>query len=411
VTGSGAGSLTAAVQAGLAGVGIPSLSAGVQRLMTAYRSGEVPAAPVMAARADAAAYAAYRMPATVAATSQTLRQLAQSLAGWAPRTLVDFGAGTGGAAWAVANELPSVESMTLLEQSADAIRLGKAILAAADVPVLHAATWHPWQLPANGASPSAAPAPARAAPAPAPAPAAPAPAPAVPAPAPAPAAPAPAPAVPAPAPAAPAPAPAVPAPAPAAPAPAPAADLATAAYVLGELTPAQQSALVALAARAAPAVLLVEPGTPAGHRRILAARMQLLAAGYVVAAPCPHQLDCPLAVPGDWCHFGARLQRSAMHRQAKGVELSYEDEKYSYVAAIRPDGLAGMAVAAPDGRIVRRPQQRKGLVMLSLCARDGTIGRDLVSKSKGEIYRQARKISWGDRWPPANHGDEHDADP
>jgi ribosomal protein RSM22 (predicted rRNA methylase) len=265
---------------------------------------------------------------------------------------VDFGAGTGGAAWAVADELPSIESMTLLEQSADAIRLGKAILAAADVPVLRAATWHPWQLPAAGALPSAAPAPAPAAQAPA--------------------------------------------------APAPAADLAIAAYVLGELTPAQQAALVALAARAAPAVLLVEPGTPAGHRRILAARTQLLAAGYVVAAPCPHQLDCPLAIEGDWCHFGARLQRSAVHRQAKGVELSYEDEKYSYVAAVRPDGLDGMAVTAPDGRIVRRPQQRKGLVTLSLCARDGTFRRDLVSKSKGEVYRQARKISWGDGWPPVS---------
>jgi ribosomal protein RSM22 (predicted rRNA methylase) len=349
VTGSGAGSLTAAVQAGLAGVGLPSLSAGVQRLMAAYRSGEVPAAPVMAARVDAAAYAAYRMPATVAATGQALRELRQSLATWTPRTLLDFGAGTGGAAWAVADQLPSVESMTLLEQSADAIRLGKAILAAAQAPSLRTATWRPWLLPAGaaelgtslaslGGDLTAAPGSAGA-------------------------------------------------------------DLATAAYVLGELTPAQQSALVALAAEAAPAVLLVEPGTPAGHRRILAARAQLLAAGYVVAAPCPHQLGCPLEVAGDWCHFGARLQRSAVHRQAKGAELSYEDEKYSYVAAVRPDGLA-VAVAA--GRVVRRPQQRKGLVTLSLCARDGTIRPELVSKSKGEAYRQARKISWGDRWPPAN---------
>jgi ribosomal protein RSM22 (predicted rRNA methylase) len=386
VTGSGAGSLTAAVQAGLAGAGIPSLSAGVQRLMTAYRSGEVPAAPVMAARADAAAYAAYRMPATVAATGQALRELWQSLPGWAPRTLVDFGAGTGGAAWAVADQLPSVESMTLLEQSADAIRLGKAILAAAEAPSLRTATWRAWQLPADAALPAAGlPAaglpsadlattvgPASADPATGPGPAGADPGTDL-----------------------------GPAGADLATAGPAAADLATAAYVLGELTPAQQWALVALAAQAAPAVLLVEPGTPAGHRRILAARAQLLAAGYVVAAPCPHQLGCPLAVAGDWCHFGARLQRSAVHRQAKDVELSYEDEKYSYVAAVRSDGRS---LAAPEGRIVRRPQQRKGLVTLSLCTRDGTIRRDLVSKSKGEAYRQARKISWGDSWPPADQG-------
>jgi ribosomal protein RSM22 (predicted rRNA methylase) len=339
MTGSEAGSLPAAVQAGLAGAGIPSLAAGVQRLMTAYRSGEVPDAPVLASRADAAAYAAYRMPATAAATAQALRELRLSLPGWTPGCLLDFGAGTGGAAWAAADLLPSIESMTLLEQSADAIRLGKAILAAAAAPCLRSAAWRSWRLAPDGQSSAADGLPA--------------------------------------------------------------ADLAIAAYVLGELTPAQQSALVGLAAQAAPAVLLVEPGTPAGHRRILAARDQLMAAGYAVAAPCPHQQRCPLDVAGDWCHFGARLQRSAVHRQAKGVELSFEDEKFSYVAAVRP---ADQRADTPYGRIVRRPQQRKGLVMLDLCARDGSVTRALVSKSKGESYRQARKISWGERWPPGGAG-------
>jgi ribosomal protein RSM22 (predicted rRNA methylase) len=357
VTGSGAGSLTAAIQAGLAGSGIPSLSAGVQRLMTAYRSGEVPDAPVMASPSDAAAYAAYRMPATSAATAQAVRELCRSVPGWAPTTLLDFGAGTGGAAWAVADELPTVVSMMLLEQSAEATRLGKAILAAAAEPSLRAAQWRSWRLEASPRQPKAG--------------------------------------------------------RPTADVSSagslraelvaadlakdglPSADLATAAYVLGELEPAQQAELVALAVSAAPVVLIVEPGTPAGHRRILAARTQLLAAGYAVAAPCPHELRCPLDVEGDWCHFGARLQRSALHRQAKGVELSYEDEKYSYVAAVSHDA----EIAAREGRIVRRPQQRKGLVTLDLCAPDGSTRRALVSKSKGEMYRQARKAAWGERWP------------
>jgi len=351
--------------------------------MTAYRSGEVPAAPVMASKSDAAAYAAYRMPATVAATGQALGELRRSLPGWTPATLLDFGAGTGGAAWAVAEQLPTVASMTLLEQSAEAIRLGQAILAAAQAPCLRTATWRSWRLAAD-AKPSAAGVPT------------------------------------ADGPSAGVPTPGVATPGVTTPgvttlgvttadgstaglptAGLPTADLATAAYVLGELTPAQQSALVALAASAAPAVLFVEPGTPAGHRRILAARAQLLAARYVVAAPCPHQLGCPLDVEGDWCHFGARLQRSAVHRQAKGVELSYEDEKYSYVAAVR---AASLEVATSQGRLVRRPQQRKGLVLLDLCWRDGTTRRELVSKSKGETYRQARKTAWGDRWPPADEG-------
>jgi len=337
------GHLAAAIQSGLAGAGIPSLTAGVQRLMAAYRSGEVPDHPVMASRADAAAYAAYRMPATAAATALALQQTQLSLPGWAPTTLLDFGAGTGGAAWAAARALPSVGAMTLLEQSPDAISLGAAILAESSVDPLPSATWRQWQLPGADAGPAGADGPAAdhwvAA--------------------------------------------------------LPAADLATAAYVLGELTPGQQMALVTLAARTAPVVVLVEPGTPAGHRRILAARAQLLAAGYLIAAPCPHQLGCPLDVAGDWCHFAARLPRSALHRQVKGAELSHEDEKFSYVAGVRE---ATGRPERPAGRVVRRPQQRKGLVTLDLCACDGTSRRELVSKSKGEAYRRARKTSWGDRW-------------
>jgi ribosomal protein RSM22 (predicted rRNA methylase) len=109
--------LADAIEAGLAGTRVPVLTAGVQRLMAAYRSGDLPDAPVMASRADAAAYAAYRMPATAAATAAAIREMRRSLPGWTPTTVLDFGAGTGAVAWAAAAALPSVESMTLLEQS------------------------------------------------------------------------------------------------------------------------------------------------------------------------------------------------------------------------------------------------------------------------------------------------------
>jgi hypothetical protein len=128
-TGQGATSLTSAVRAGLRGAGVAGLSAGVQRLMDAYRSGAVPAAPVLASARDVAAYAAYRMPATEAATGAALAQLRLALPGWAPASVVDFGAGTGGASWAIASAVSPVR-LTLLEQSAEAIRLGQAILGA-----------------------------------------------------------------------------------------------------------------------------------------------------------------------------------------------------------------------------------------------------------------------------------------
>ena len=127
-----AGALAVAIQAGLAGAGVPALTAGVQRLMAAYQSGENLAAPALATRTDAAAYAAYRMPATAAADGLALRQARLSLPGWRPATLLDFGAGTGSMAWAAATELPSVDAMILLEQSAAAIGIGRAILAGAE---------------------------------------------------------------------------------------------------------------------------------------------------------------------------------------------------------------------------------------------------------------------------------------
>ena len=174
----------------------------------------------------------------------------------------------------------------------------------------------------------------------------------------------------------------------------PAADLVTMAYVLAELPPDARRGL--LDQVRADTVVVVEPGTPAGHRRVLEAREVLVGRGFRVVAPCPHDLGCPLDVPGDWCHFATRLPRSPRHRQAKGGTLGWEDEKFSYVAATR--GPAGPA----PGRIVRHPYLRKGLVELTVCDRPPGISRRTVSKRQGTTYRAARDAGWGDPWPPAD---------
>ena len=89
------------------------------------------------------------------------------------------------------------------------------------------------------------------------------------------------------------------------------------------------------------------------------------------ALPAPG--GCPLAA-GDWCHFGARVNRSALHRRVKEADLGYEDEKFSYVAAGGGRSPTGIA------RVLRRPAQRKGLVSLRLCRPDGTAGDRIVTK-------------------------------
>src|SRR5258708_29837481 len=114
-----------------------------------------------------------------------------------------------------------------------------------------------------------------------------------------------------------------------------AADLLIASYIIGEISDAERTALAdVMWAKTRDTLLIVEPGTPAGYGRMIALRRQMIAAGAHVAAPCPHDGECPISTP-DWCHFTQRLPRSRAHKQLKSAELPYEDEKFSYVALTR----------------------------------------------------------------------------
>lgn len=170
-------------------------------------------------------------------------------------------------------------------------------------------------------------------------------------------------------------------------------DLVTVSYVLGELTEADRRAVTDEAARAARAVVLIEPGTPEGYLRVIEARDRLIAAGFRVVAPCPHSAACPIERGTDWCHFSARVSRSSLHRQVKGGSLPYEDEKFSYVAAVRD-----LDVPPAPARVVRKPQIRKGQVLLDLCTPGDGLTRQTVTKRHGDLYRAARDVNWGDEW-------------
>jgi ribosomal protein RSM22 (predicted rRNA methylase) len=168
-------------------------------------------------------------------------------------------------------------------------------------------------------------------------------------------------------------------------------DLAVLSYVLNELSKLDATRVLRQAWDAAGSVLvLLEPGTPAGFARILEARRQLIEWGAHIAAPCPHAGECPLQRP-DWCHFAVRVDRTRAHRCAKGGELSYEDEKFSYVVATR----AAPAVAA--SRVLRHPLHSPGRVELKLCTPTGL--KTLIAGKKHPDWKQARKASWGDSWP------------
>jgi ribosomal protein RSM22 (predicted rRNA methylase) len=173
------------------------------------------------------------------------------------------------------------------------------------------------------------------------------------------------------------------------------ADLVTVSYVLSELDASQQDVLVLNAMARGSVVVVAEPGTPDGYARVLRVRDTFRVAGWTLLGPCPHAADCPLVQP-DWCHFGARVSRSAEHRRLKGAQLSYEDEKFSWVAAAAP----GVVATQPDSaRILRRPLKHKGFVEFQACRPDGSAGREVVSKKDRERYRAARDAEWGDSVP------------
>ncbi|MER6622378.1 small ribosomal subunit Rsm22 family protein [Streptomyces sp. NPDC000931] len=307
--------------------GIPARQAAqaVERLIANYRGATPTEAPILRDRADVAAYAAYRMPATFEAVRSALEAFADAVPGWAPGGHVDVGGGTGAAAWAVSATWDGERPVTVLDWAEPALALGRELAAAN--PALRDTRWHRSRIGAALTIEST--------------------------------------------------------------------DLVTVSYVLNELTAPDRAALVDAAAHAARAVVIVEPGTPDGYARVIEARDRLISAGFHVAAPCPHGAACPIAPGTDWCHFSARVSRSSLHRQVKGGSLAYEDEKFSYVAATR------LPVDPAPARVVRKPQIRKGQVLLDLCEKDPALRRTTVTKRHGDLYRAARDTDWGDPWPPA----------
>jgi ribosomal protein RSM22 (predicted rRNA methylase) len=189
------------------------------------------------------------------------------------------------------------------------------------------------------------------------------------------------------------------------------ADLVVASYVLAEMAEADAVRTARdLWPRAEQALVLIEPGTPAGFSRIRAARAALIDAGAHVAAPCTHDNACPMAGSvgasrsdnqisvgasrsdnqiSDWCHFSQRLPRRRDHMQLKAATVPFEDERYSYVALTRD-------VPPPrTARILSPPLEEKPGLAFELCDKGGRSGRFVPVRDRDEIRRVRRK-GWGD---------------
>jgi len=309
--------LRQAVDATLHGISTRDLAAASDALTQRYRGevrdGRMHVADDLGARA----YLAARLPATYAAIRAACEAIAALRGDFAPKALLDFGAGPGTALWAARDCWPDLDGATLIEASGAMRKFCEAFAPASGVARID------WQAEL---------------------------------------------------------------------ATAPHGDLVTLAYVLDELDAAQRATLVReLWSRTEDILLIVEPGTPAGWRRILDARALLLQDGAEMIAPCPHAAACPLVAP-DWCHFARRVSRSRAHLLAKHAEVPWEDEKFIYLAVSR------RAAPLPEARVIAPPRAGSGKVELKLCAGDGTARPVLVTKRTGERYKQARRLDWGDSW-------------
>jgi ribosomal protein RSM22 (predicted rRNA methylase) len=283
-----------------------------------YRDGGGSAA--IRSEADALAYALARMPATYAAVTASLNALVEIRPDFAPKTLLDVGAGPGTATWAAGEAFPSLQDFTLLDAN-DALR-ALALGLVTDSFRLRDVNYERGEARATLKKADTS-------------------------------------------------------------------DLVVASYMIGEISDAEQRALAELMwEKTRDTLLVVEPGTPAGYARIIALRDRLITVGAHVAAPCPHDGKCPLQMP-DWCHFTQRLQRSRAHKQVKGAELPFEDEKFAYVALTR------VPVETRPARVLAQPAVTKIEITAKLCTPTGLVVTKVPRRAKAD-YASARRWRWGD---------------
>ena len=318
--------LKATLESRLHGRSRQDAAARAARISTAYRSGGN--SGTITSEADAIAYATVRMPATYAAVAASLNALMQASPDFAPRSLLDVGAGPGTASFAAAEAFSSLSSFNAVDSN-PALRTLALTLADEAMPIRDIVY-------ALGSARSLLDG-------------------------------------------------------------AESADLVIASYMIGELADAARPGLIdALWARTGDTLLVIEPGTPAGYQRIIAARDRLIAAGAHIAAPCPHAARCPLIAP-DWCHFAQRLARSRAHRELKGADVPYEDEKYSFVALTRQQ-----AAHRPVARVLAPPVVTKVAATAKLCQADGAASVISISRRDKPAFAAARRWDWGDgvKTPP-----------
>jgi len=117
-----------------------ALRRSVQRLSALYRPQHQGRQPIVS-ELDALAYAAVRMPATMAAVSSAFHQLCLALPDFAPQTVLDIGAGTGATAWAAASVFAGMPRVRAVEPNPKMRDMGIALSSSCPSSTVRSAAW------------------------------------------------------------------------------------------------------------------------------------------------------------------------------------------------------------------------------------------------------------------------------
>lgn len=254
------------------GMNINAMSQSARELSRRYMEESGQGKSLLNRDEEAAVYSLMRMPATFSAVSFALEKVCE-MSDFVPRSLLDAGAGTGGATFAV-NEFFALDSITCLEREPAMENIGKKLFSFGEDKAIREARYIRADLveeatKANDNSKKYV------------------------------------------------------------------SDLVISSYVLNEMSMEDRMKVVKwLWDNAEKMLVIIEPGTPVGFANIRRIRDFLMEQGAYVCAPCPHMENCPVT-GDDWCHFTVRVQRGKIHKMLKNADVPYEDEKFSYIAFSR----------------------------------------------------------------------------
>ena len=103
------------------------------------------------------------------------------------------------------------------------------------------------------------------------------------------------------------------------------------------------------------------------------AKQRIIELGGKIIAPCMSD-ECKLP-KDDWCNFSCRVQRTKMHKELKGGNVPYEDEKYIYISATKEE-----FDKKDNNRIIRHPMIYSGYVKLKVCNKEEYLNMKFIQE-------------------------------